>query len=367
MKTPSKRTIIARVAGIMGAPAAGHRTLLEKTLFMASRLYGAAASLRAVRYDTHPQGVCRIGVPVVSVGNITVGGTGKTPMTVYIAGRLTAMGMRPVILSRGYGGRLSAGGGVVSDGRQVLLGAVDAGDEPVLMARALPGVPVVIGRDRVGAGRRAVARFDPDVVILDDAFQHRRIHRDVNLLLMDFTHPLGNGHLLPRGPLREPVAAARRAHAVVFTRSPEGGGPAPEITPPGIPVFCASHRPVIRRVVAPDGRAALDRLDGLPAFLFSGLANNDNFRYTVGRFGSRVVGHARFADHHPYTADELRQVQDCAQAAGAQVLITTDKDIARIGNTPWRLTVVVVGVDIDLGEDGPAFDRFLAERLAVGR
>ena len=353
----------------MAAPDAGHRTLLEKALRLASRFYGAGAALRSAHYDSHPRRASRIGVPVVSVGNITVGGTGKTPMTLYIAARLTAMGMRPVILSRGYGGRMSAAGGVVSDGKHVLLAAADAGDEPLLMARALPGVPVVIGRDRVGAGRRAVARFGPDVVILDDAFQHRRIHRDVNLLLMDFQRPIGNGHLLPRGPLREPATAVDRAHAVVFTRSPEDGGiAAPKIALPRIPVFRASHRPVIRRVAAPSGMAAPERLDNAAAFVFSGLANNDNFRYTLGRFQCWVVGHAGFADHHPYTADELNKIQDSALAAGAQVVITTDKDMARIGDSaPWRLPVVVVGVDIDLGADGPAFDRFLADRLAVGR
>ena len=159
---------------------------------------------------------------MVSIGNITVGGTGKTPVTAYIARFLLAQGYRVAVLSRGYGGSLEGQTCVVSDGLTIMLSAVECGDEPYLLASTVPGLMVVIGTDRYAAGQLAIEQLAPDIFLLDDGFQHLRLHRDLNILLQDFSRPFGNGLTLPAGILREPSSAASRADLVIFTRAPKG-------------------------------------------------------------------------------------------------------------------------------------------------
>ena len=180
-----------------------------------SWLYRGAIFLRNRHYD-RPAAVRSVSVPVVSVGNITVGGTGKTPMTIYVAQKLQQSGVRVAVISRGYKGRAESGGGVVSDGRNLLMDSEQAGDEPYLMAGRLKNIPVIVGKNRFAAGMLAINKFQSEVIVLDDAFQHLKLSRDIDLILLDYTRPFGNTHLLPRGILREPVTALRRATACMW-------------------------------------------------------------------------------------------------------------------------------------------------------
>ena len=192
---------------------------------------------------------------VVSIGNLISGGTGKTPMTILVARMIRDMGYRVVVLSRGYRGRMEKTGGVVSDGRTIFKGPDDAGDEPYLMARILTGIPVVVGQRRYEAGMMAVKRFKPDVIVLDDAFQHLRLKRDLNLVLLDSRSPFGNGHMLPRGLLREPLSALRRAHAVVYTRSEQAlTAPIRDRLRRHQPIFYTTHHLIIRKTDPANGR-----------------------------------------------------------------------------------------------------------------
>jgi len=184
--------------------------------------YGGAVRARNRLFDSGFLEQQRIGCPVISVGNLTVGGTGKTPMVILLAGMLKDRGLRPAVLSRGYGGKNRADVLVVSDGMRVLAGPDEAGDEPVLIARRLGDVPVLAGPKRVITGRHALEHFSVDAILLDDGFQHRYLHRDLDIVLLDSRQPLGNGFLLPRGPLREPPSALARAGVIAFTRSKGG-------------------------------------------------------------------------------------------------------------------------------------------------
>ena len=182
-----------------------------------STLYGLGAWGRRRLYDRGWRQPKRLPAPVLSLGNLVVGGVGKTPLTAFLAGRFQAAGCRVVILSRGYGGE-APGINVVSDGRRIFLQPPQAGDEAYLLAQKLPGIPVVTGIDRYQAGLHAWEAFRPDLFLLDDGFQHFQLDRDLDVVLLDAARPFGNGRLLPRGPLREPVSTLHRPLVLVLTR-----------------------------------------------------------------------------------------------------------------------------------------------------
>lgn len=381
-----------KIEAIMNGDGFSGKTSLGAFLFAASMVYGAGVRLRNACYDSglfHGKELpCRI----VSIGNIVAGGTGKTPMTIAVADMLKHMGHRPVILSRGYGGHAEKTGIVVSDGYELLCGPAMAGDEPFMMASKSRGVPVLAGSDRYKSGMHAISEFDPDVILLDDGFQHRRLHRNLDLLLLDAGNMFGNGYLVPRGVLREPVTALKRSDAVIFTRC----GSAPEIpdhaamagrltriapqASEGLhekPVFQSNHVPFltgIREGHAPfpmgipttSAESDVSVLMGSNVFVFSGIARNRDFLTAVETHAGRVAGHMAFPDHHPYTDAECEEIMRRAVAAGADVLATTEKDYVRVaGKMPGDVPIAVVGVKIIFtGDDEAAFVRFIRERLA---
>ncbi|MFZ5563935.1 MAG: tetraacyldisaccharide 4'-kinase [Thermodesulfobacteriota bacterium] len=343
-----------------------------------SVLYGLAARLRRELYAGGIIKSRQLPCPVVSVGNITVGGTGKTPMTIYIARLLMRMGRSPMIVSRGYRGTASATGGMVSDGKRIRMDVHQAGDEPFMMARSLSGVPVVVGKKRYAAATAAMEKTSPDVVILDDGFQHFQLARDLNIVLMDSARPVGNGRLLPAGPLREPLSCLTHADAFVFTRS----DPAGEEKPPGgvigpyvksKPVFRACHRPVVAgRIGAgaagPLSGSTTETLQGMPVFVFCGLARNREFLKSVQQVGARVLGHLFFPDHCLYKKEDLSAVLEKASAAGAKILVTSEKDYVKIASLgPFDRELAVLGVEIDFGPDTKRFESFVASALGMGK
>ncbi len=343
---------------------------LETVLLVLSIAYGGLMGLRARLYAN---GVLRAKVlpcRVVSIGNLVAGGTGKTPMTIFVARKIRDMGHRVVVISRGYRGRMERTGGVVSDGRAIFAGPEEAGDEPYLMARLLTGIPVVVGRRRYEAGMMAMKRFEPDVIVLDDAFQHLRLKRDLDLTLLDSRSPFGNGHVLPRGLLREPLSALRRAHAVIFTRSENA--PKPIIhhrLSTRRPVYYATHRLIIRQTDAQDGRLADGELDiavlqGVKAVAFAGLADNAQFFDSLEQAGCQIVHAISFADHHRYDGNDWDRIAATAHSKGADRLVTTAKDYVKIERlTTLPVALVVVDVSIRLTADEDRFIDTLSKRL----
>jgi tetraacyldisaccharide 4'-kinase len=294
---------------------------LRAALAVAAIAYGLAVALRRALYGLGVLRPRRLPVPVLSVGNITAGGTGKTPLVEDIARRLLGRGRRVAIVARGYGAR--AGG---------------PNDESLVLAGNLPHVPQVLDPDRVRGGRTAIERHRADCLLLDDAFQHRRIARDLDIVLVDATNPFGYGRLLPRGLLREPAAALRRAGAIVLTRADlvaedrlaalrlEIGRLAP-----GVPLAEAVEEPLgLARLE--DGGPPLPPswLAGRPVIAFAGIGNPAGFFARLERLGARLVGREVFPDHHPYERGEIERLLLAAQAAGAEALVCTQKDAVKI-------------------------------------
>lgn len=332
--------------------------------------YGAGAALRNKGYDTGRFRRRTLPCPVISIGNITAGGTGKTPMTVYVADLLIQTGKHPVVISRGYKGALGKTPAVVGDGTRLFMDARQAGDEPYMMA-ALKRFPVVVGKDRYQAGCLALERLPVDVAVLDDGFQHRRLKRDLDLVLMNYASPLGNGRLLPAGRLREPpMPALARAGAVILTRCPDNVQETPHWVSravPGLPVFYARHHPFPagiepagpRQAAADDPfrkdyekTAALNRFRGVSVVLFSGIADNRSFYRTVRDLGANVLDHLEFADHYRYKRADILQIQQRALALGADMLVTTEKDRVRLEKTiAWPMDLAVIGISLSLDSE----------------
>ncbi|MBW1824898.1 MAG: tetraacyldisaccharide 4'-kinase, partial [Deltaproteobacteria bacterium] len=187
-------------------------------LYLIALFYRLLIQLRHTSYKTGVLKSYSLPCLVISVGNVTMGGTGKTPMVIYLAQVFKEKGMKTAVLSRGYKGKSPEKVAMVSNGERILLNARDAGDEPFLLSKALPGIPVIIGRDRVLSGQYALEHFSPETILLDDGFQHLKLKRDVDILLIDLQYGFGNGHLLPRGILREPLNNLNRAHLFLLTK-----------------------------------------------------------------------------------------------------------------------------------------------------
>ena len=296
----------------------------------------------------------------MSVGNLAVGGAGKTPHVIHLARWLSLGGRRVTILSRGYG-RKGRGVVWVSDGERIAAGAREGGDEPVLMARSLPGVPVVVGESRTQAGREAVARIPVDVFLLDDGFQHLQLRREFDLLLVDCDRGLGNRRTVPLGVLREPASHARFADGMVVTKCPDlGKGEAVGRTvpiPEGRPR--AFSRLAQRGLVGRDGEPANAVRPGSEVFGFSGLARNGQFRDTLQAAGYRVRGFLPFPDHHAYRRSDLARI--ARESAGLPV-VTTEKDLVRLpAELPFGVLALRVEVEYLSGWEGLA--RHILARL----
>ncbi len=298
--------------------------------------YELAARFRLWCYTQGWFSTRRLPRPVISVGNLTVGGTGKTPVVMYLVERLTAQGKRVAILSRGYRRRSRAPQLLVSDGQRILAGPDEAGDEPYLMARRCPQAVVAVGADRYALGQWVLAQLPVDCFVLDDGFQHVQLHRDVNLLLVDATDAAGIQAALPIGRLREPLSAAARASAVLITRVDEvhGGESVRRL----LLDACGSLPSLVRvgfraeefRRVGTAERLPLDAFRGRSALLFSGIGNAESFRALVDGLGITVVEMLAFPDHVHYTRDMLDTIRAKAKAGGADLLVTTEKDADKV-------------------------------------
>ena len=312
-------------------------------------VYRGAVAVRRAAYRRGWMRRTRLAVPVISIGNLTFGGTGKTPTVISLARDLVRMGRRPAVLTRGYK-RLDDGQVVVvgPDPKQT---AVEVGDEPLEMARRLPGVPVIVDADRARGGAEA-QRLGADVVLLDDGFQHLRLERDLDLVLIDAGDPWGGSRLPPLGRLREPVTALKRADAVLITKAPgEWRLLAAEIegvvdrVAPRLQVFISRMRP--SRVLVPEeGWLGPEVLTGRRVMAFAALGRPEGFADTLAEAGAEIVATRWFPDHHVYTDQELCEVVDQAAAASA-IPVTTAKDAVKLPSdtSAWVVEIVIEPVE----------------------
>jgi len=341
-------------------------------LYLSSLIYRLIVDLRNRLYDRQILKSVRMSCPVISVGNITVGGTGKTPCVIGLARMLQQNGFKCAVISRGFGGKNPQPVNIVSDGNSVLLGAESAGDEPLLIARSLPGIPIITGAKRKFTGRTAIDRFGSDVLICDDAFQHRQIIRDIDIVLLDAEKPLGNGYLLPRGPLREPKDSLQRADCIILTRS-EGTEPlhpnvAGIVSKAGIPVFRAVHQ--FKELIRPGGNHLTEQnvLKGKKVCAFCGIAQPASFKKLLIEAGSEVISFMEFPDHYSYDRKDLEALKNHFLKFHADYWITTEKDAMRLEAHPEFLkTVCILRVEMEIKPSEPSFEDFILKRLkAVG-
>ena len=321
--------------------------------------YAAGARVHRLLYDRGLRARTQLDARVVSVGNLAVGGSAKTPLAAFLARELRGRGRRVALLARGVGGRKSREVNVVSDGERMLAGPADVGDEPCLLAASAPGVPVLAGVRRAALGLRAIAAFGADVLLLDDGFSHHPLARDLDLVCLDARLGLGNGHVLPRGPLREPVSALRRAHALVFTRAEPGDPPLPGAArlPAGLPQFRVGLRKLGLRPVEGGERAPLERLGGARVGLLAAIARPDRLARDLEALGAEVCARRVFADHHGY------RPADVAGLDPELLWVTTAKDAVKIPAgwlEPGRLAVLEEEVD---PASATALVDFVAARL----
>jgi tetraacyldisaccharide 4'-kinase len=327
-----------------------------------------------------------LGCLVVVVGNLTVGGTGKTPVVEKFARALRDRGRKVAILSRGYKSKAppfwkkwwwsltqaqEPPPRIVSDGARVLLDSEQAGDEPFMLARNLPGVIVLVDKNRVKAGAFAIKKFGCDTLVLDDGFQYLPLKGRLNLLLVDKTNPFGNGQLLPRGILREPIKHLKRASYVFLTKS--NGQRDTELERlieehnPGVDIIECVHRPqYLQRfgaaTDAPGAREPLAFLKGRRVFAFSGIATPESFEKFLRDLGALLVGRERFLDHYRFAQEDLVELFAAAQREGAECVVTTEKDAVRIAETyAGPLPFFYLRLEIDIIRGAADFDE------AVGR
>jgi len=333
--------------------------LLLAPLTAAEGIFRAGAALRGTLYDRGVFAAARAPVPVISVGNLAVGGAGKTPVALAIGSRLLAAGRRPAVLSRGYGAG-GRGPRVVSDGENLLLTADEGGDEPVLLSRRLPGLRVVCGPDRAALARIAVLELGADVLLLDDGFQHRRLARDLDVVVLDASNPWGNGHCLPRGPNREPIQALRRAGLLWLTHVDRAAGSRLEELRTlarrftgGDPVE-SRHAPRDLLDASLEHSVGLPWLEGRRVGLLTGVARPESVRRTVESLGAEVTLTRNFPDHHRFTNGEIDEAVAALAQAGADALVTTEKDAVRLAPerlADHRLRVLRIDAEILRGAD----------------
>ncbi len=306
---------------------------------------------------------------VISIGNITVGGAGKTPMVFMLAVWARRQGYPASIISRGYKGSHKNGVLHVSDGRIVFSSPEECGDEPYMMARRLKDVPVLVSKNRFLGCLESNKRYGSRLFILDDAFQNMKLKKDLDIVLLDSESPFGNGHLLPLGPLREPVSSLSRADMFILTRHKKGKAEY-EIESflknrfPEKPVFFGDHIPEAVLIPGKQKRLNVDVLNGLRISGFSGIARPDSFRNTLIDAGADVVFFKEFPDHYQYSIKDMEDIADKSKRAGAELLITTEKDwvkIESLGYSGPDISVLSVNFSILSGQD--EFFRIIRERL----
>lgn len=339
--------------------------LLLGFLRIFSLIYGLGVRVKLGLYECGIRKQHKLDCTVISLGNITVGGTGKTPTAQQLATIIRDMGYKVVILNRGYRAGWKGDIGLVSDGKKIFMSVNEAGDEAYLLAKNLPGVPVVIGKDRAITGDYAVKQLKADVVILDDGYQHWKLARDLDILLIDTLNVFGNNFLLPRGTLREPLENLARAHAYLLTKVDQSSHNA-RSTIRNILARYNCIAPVVESIHSPRAfieiedwykkglrctRINLETVRGKRVMAFSAIGNPSSFEQTIADIGAGSVDSVRFPDHHSYTMAEMQSVMQKAVDEGACAILTTEKDAVKIPaefiHSDRQLPVYILSMELD--------------------
>jgi tetraacyldisaccharide 4'-kinase len=374
----SSRTVESRQETLLNILSGKDRSLkaelMRAGLSILTPLYALVISVYRMMYDAGWLREVRLPVPVISIGNLTVGGTGKTGLALMLAKLLQKKGIRPALLNYGYRARLGKGPAVVSDGEHVLLDAEEAGDEAVLLGKSLPGVPVLIGKRRVESGALALQRFSPDALILDDGFQYWRLARDLNLVLINAAEPWGYNGLLPRGLLREHPAALKRASAVILTHSLRVTAERLQSLKadierliPRIPLFEANYAPSHLRPLGSEDQTGLNLIKQSRIGVLTALGSPADFEQSIERLMPKEIVPYRYPDHHLYRREDIRQTLQDATERGLDFLITTAKDAVKLESLNLEepiLSLYVMEAELQV-QPAEAFERWVLDQLAT--
>lgn len=317
-----------------------YKKVLFKTCWPLSPIYSAIMRVRAYLYDCGIFTQHKFTVPIISVGNLTMGGTGKTPTVLFITKALQERGLKPVIVSRGYGGKAKGQVNIVSDPKEVKMNAYEAGDEPFMLASQLPGVPVITGSKRFLSIEHAIDHFEANLIILDDGFQHLSVKRDIDLVLFGAQSGFGNNRVFPGGDLRESRHALQRADFFLITGITNGNLEPQALiddlgaSQPQVPCYLVTRSEGSYFSATEQRECSKDDLP-TKAFAFCGIANPERFRADLEGSGFAIKGFLPLSDHQHYHEQVLSEISKSCQDTQAQVLLTTEKDLVKLdGFTP---------------------------------
>ena len=357
------------------------RRLIMTVFYLFSLIYGQLVNLKLSMYHIGWFKKERLTCFVISLGNVTVGGTGKTPTAQHLAREIRDMGYRVAILNRGYRAKWRGAVGIVSDGHALKMDAETAGDEAFMLAKHLPNVPVLIGPERAVTGRYAIEHFGAQVAILDDGYQHWQLERDMDILLVDAVNVFGNGYLLPRGTLREPLSHIDRADVCLMTKVDQAAPGAIEYiwetfrsyNQDGL-ILESIHQP--RQFVRladwyediAAGGVPVTELRGKKVLAVSAIGNPASFEQTLADLGIEIVESMRYPDHHDYGEKDMAEVLYRAETLGVEAIIITEKDAVKVPGdvvrAKWRIPMYVISVEVTFQKGQEAFFSTLKEALA---
>ena len=356
-------------------------TLILGIFYIFSLVYEQLVNMKLLCYKTGILGKEKLNCYVISLGNITVGGTGKTPTAQRLARDIRDMGYKVVILNRGYRSKWHGEVGIVSDGENLHMDAAEAGDEAYMLAKHLPNVPVLIGAERALTGKYAIEHFGAEVAILDDGYQHWQLVRDMDILLVDAVNVFGNGHLLPRGTLRESMSHISRADVCLITKVDQAEAGAGEYIRETVHKYNANAKivesihqprcfiPLAEWVVnlASEG-IGVESISGKQIVAVSAIGNPASFEQTLRDLGAEILESIRYPDHHEYTVKEMRDVLQQADALGAESIVITEKDAVKIpadfAKSNWSIPILVICVEVKFQAGADEFQNELRRRLS---
>lgn len=356
-------------------------TLLMGIFYIFSLVYEQLVNMKLLCYKTGILGKEKLNCYVISLGNITVGGTGKTPTAQRLARDIRDMGYKVVILNRGYRSKWHGEVGIVSDGENLHMDAAEAGDEAYMLAKHLPNVPVLIGAERAVTGKYAIEHFGAEVAILDDGYQHWQLIRDMDILLVDAVNVFGNGHLLPRGTLRESMSHISRADVCLITKVDQAEAGAGEYIRDTVHKYNADAK-IVESIhqprcfiplaewfidLASEG-VSVESISGKQIMAVSAIGNPASFEQTLRDLGAEIMESIRYPDHHEYTVKEMRDVLQQADALGAESIVITEKDAVKIpaefAKSNWNIPIFVICVEVKFQAGAAEFQEELRRRLS---
>ncbi len=356
-------------------------TLIMGLFYVFSLVYEQLVNMKLLCYKTGILGKEKLNCYVISLGNITVGGTGKTPTAQRLARDIRDMGYKVVILNRGYRSKWHGEIGIVSDGKNLHMDAAEAGDEAYMLAKHLPNVPVLIGAERAVTGKYAIEHFGAEVAILDDGYQHWQLIRDMDILLVDAVNVFGNGHLLPRGTLRESMSHISRADVCLITKVDQAEAGAGEYIRETVHKYNANAK-IVESIhqprcfiplaewfidLASEG-VSVESISGKQIMAVSAIGNPASFEQTLRDLGAEILESIRYPDHHEYTVREMHDVLEQADALGAESIVITEKDAVKIpadfAKSNWNIPIFVICVEVKFQAGADEFQNELRRRLS---